>query len=78
MKITPEDMEAVRITMYSSITWEDANRDVALGLILVGIYDRGYQQALADQADVYKSGDCPYDNFSHTREWCGYRDCRES
>lgn len=28
-------------------------------------------------ADQFMGGECPY-THSHTRNWCGYRDCRRS
>lgn len=83
MKVVPEDMDDVREVIKRSwmprgFYMTDEQRDIALALIMVRIWDRGYEQALADQTDnAYMSGDCPYD-FSHTRQWCGYRDCRES
>ena len=53
MKITPEDMDDVRAALAR---FEDpfgsgpANeqRDIALALILVRIYDRGYEAAIND------------------------------
>lgn len=51
MKITPDDMDAVRKacnlrTPYYSIDYEA--RDIAIALILTNIYDRGYKQGMED------------------------------
>lgn len=82
MKITPEDMQAIRDVWFDPevpfrIRVEEES-DTALALILVGIWDRGYQQALSDRDDVYMHEPCPYETLPHTREWCGYAGCRES
>lgn len=88
MKITPEDMDAVRKVFnhasnefYLSGGDQSAhdNRDIDLARILARIYDRGYKQALKDREAVergYSGGTCPY-TFAHTRHWCGYAGCRE-
>ncbi|MCA1839948.1 MAG: hypothetical protein LC723_06415 [Actinobacteria bacterium] len=77
MKITSEDMDDVRDLTGCAVPNE--RRDIALALILVKIYDRGYKQGHDDASDHrrYAPGVCPF-THSHTREWCGYAGCRES
>lgn len=86
MKITPEDMDNVRDVLKRSQTAGggyvpyDSQRDIALALILVRIYDRGYEQGHDDSSDrtlFDAPGECPY-THAHTRHWCGYSTCRDS
>lgn len=85
MKITPEDMDAVRsvLTRYQAYSHYDEQRDIALALILVRIYDRGYAEGYDEgirsnvSRDASDSDECPF-THSHTRHWCGYSTCRDS
>ncbi len=80
MKITPEDMQAIRDVWFDP-EWPFKargleERDTALALILVSIYDRGYEAG--HQAAIGRDVNaCPY-TFAHTRHWCGYDTCRDS
>lgn len=52
MKITPADMQAIRDVWFEP-EWPFKvrgleERDVALGLLLVAIYDRGYEEGWRD------------------------------
>ena len=91
MKITPEDMDAVRGVWYEP-EWPYRTRtqeecDTALALILVSIYDRGYEQRGIDDLNhpytckgcnlCLDPTPCPF-THSHTREWCGHSGCRVS
>lgn len=68
-------------------TYVNELRDTALALILADIYDRGYANGMSDEYGHHYSekpvsvspvvNECPY-TFSHTRHWCGYKDCRDS
>lgn len=86
MKVTPEDMAAVRVVLREHFPeygprGTDDRLDIALALILVGIWDRGYDTACQDLEAAYQERQpkpqCPY-THAHTREWCGYVGCRES
>lgn len=89
MKITPEDMDDVRDVLRRSARTTrlpgefaevDEQRDIALALILVRIWDRGYKHGQDDAIDEqsFSEGECPYIGFAHTRHWCGYAGCRDS
>lgn len=84
MKVTPEDMDAVRNLIFEAQYrhQDPEQRDTALALILVRLYDRGYNQAVwemdaMDELTMANTGQCPY-THSHTRHWCGYAGCRDS
>jgi len=88
VKITPEDMDAVRELMYgwrryntNNVTDQKGREqiEINLALFLVGIWDRGYAEALKDNRILTEDElrhECPY-TFSHTKHWCGYDGCRE-
>lgn len=54
MKITPEDMDAIRTVLAEAgigTCGMDEQRDLSLALILRGIYDRGYVAGYTDRAN---------------------------
>lgn len=80
MKITPQDMDDVRAVLGELPTRgsHQNSRDLALALIMVRIYDCGYEQALKDREYVEReqfNNKCPYTQ-AHTHDWCGYEECK--
>lgn len=57
-KILPEDMEELYgiINRYSACPNEYKERDIQFALRLTDIWDRGYEQAMADYEEVNKGG----------------------
>lgn len=80
MKITAADLDKiVRLTGAE----DSSGLRMALANHLIGIYDRGYAEAVEDQERREANShlpyaQCPYTTMSHTKEWCGYEGCRES
>jgi hypothetical protein len=76
MKIVAEDLDKViRLTG----TEDSSGLREALAYVLVRVWDRGYNDGWTDAKDDVESVSvkCPYTQ-SHTRDWCGYSECRES
>jgi hypothetical protein len=76
MKIVAEDLDKViRLTGAE----DSSGLRMALAHVLVSMWDKGYTDGWADAKDsvAAETKKCPYTQ-SHTRDWCGYSECRES
>jgi hypothetical protein len=76
MEATQEDLDKIiRLTGAE----DSSGLRMALAYALISIWDKGYNEGYSDAMDFVKpeKPKCPF-THSHTREWCGYPDCRES
>lgn len=76
MKATQEDLEKI---MRLTGAEDSSGLRMALAYALISIWDKGYNEGYSDAVEFVKpeKPKCPF-THSHTREWCGYPDCRES
>lgn len=77
MKITVDPLDKIiRLTGAE----DSSGLRMALAYELVKIWDQGYNEGFSDAVNTPQpdsENKCPY-THSHTKEWCGYDNCRKS